>query len=82
MDEEGRAYASKVSPQEAGSALEALTNLLFLTAQCADDEAMVRRFVTETESCVTKLTQYLRPHLASVHQMRSAPQSERIKSRA
>jgi hypothetical protein len=82
MAEKETAYVKTVSAHEASNTLENLGNLLFLTAHHADDGIMVRKFITEAQSCVTKLAQFIRPELLSAKRSRSTTQSNRISSRA
>jgi hypothetical protein len=71
VGEDGTAYTNQVSAREACQALETLANLLFLTAQYADDGVLVRRFTGEAGSCITKLAQFIRPQLAASNDMQS-----------
>jgi hypothetical protein len=48
------------SADEASRALETLSNLLFLTAQCAEDASKVRRYVSSSESCISTLAGFLK----------------------
>ena len=47
-----------VSSNDATRALESLGNLIFLTAQSANNPEQVRRFMIEAESCVTMLVRF------------------------
>jgi hypothetical protein len=69
----GTAYVKTVSAHQASNAVETLGNLLFWIAQHADDGIMVRKLITETQGCVTKLAQFTRPELVFAKQSRRPP---------
>ena len=81
MAKKGTAYVEAVSAHEVSKTLETLGNLLFLTAHHADDGIMVRKFITEAQSCLTKLARFIRPELLSAQQSPSPIQTTTTTSR-
>jgi hypothetical protein len=61
VEQQGSVHVStEISADEASRALETLSNLLFLTAQCAEDASKVRRYVSGSEFCISTLARFLK----------------------
>jgi hypothetical protein len=61
VEQKGPVHAcGEVSVEEASSALETLSNLLFLTAQRADDGSQVRNYMSDSGRCLSILTAFVK----------------------